>query len=1091
MINIYRASAGSGKTYTLTKEYIQLLFASYLDGNKLPHRRIMAVTFTNKATEEMKSRIIKELNALATDAKSDYRANLMEEFKLSATEVNQQAKTIMINILHDYSGFNISTIDKFFQKVVRAFAREVGMNGGYNVELERDYILQQALDNLYLSLSEKENETLIEWLAQFMEEKIDDGKSWVIKHEIIKLGDEIFKEGFQQKATQARDKIYDKDFLKHYRKNLMLIKAQFESKVKEETDIIDSLLDRFLLTPDHFKKGFTTQFYSIKNEKNYDLDKLKKISEFAENVDKCYTSKAEESTKESIRAAYVSGLGDAFNRLVTIMTSEELSHYNSAVLIQQNLNTLGILADLSEHIKMLSKEQNFLLISDTNMLLNKIIDGSDAPFVYERIGERIRHFMIDEFQDTSILQWQNFKPLISNSLAENNFNMLVGDVKQSIYRWRNSDWKILNEQVNKDFNKEQINHKNLDINWRSDAEIIHFNNLFFEKSSHIIQDKFNSESESLITSNDKQFDGIDTKIMHAYEDTIQKLSPKAGQGYVKIDFIEENVNKEEINNEIFNRLPKLIEELVDRGYKPSDIGFLVRSRKEATFITEKMLAYRQSDEARHDLTYELVGSDGLRISLSRSINFIISLLRLVINPNDEISRVNIHQEYLVSKKKQSEEEAIRNSFLENENDNSAQSPLFTEDENRFIEHITRMSIFSAVEKMIEVFDLKSWYNEAVFLQAFQDVVFKFSSKQNNDIQSFLNYWEEQSHKFRIVIPENENASTIMTIHAAKGLEFKVVIIPFATWEFKPRHLHQPLLWCQTDVEPFNKLPLMPIKSGSKLINSIFKEDYLLELLHQYVDNLNLAYVAFTRANSEMYCFATKPSKSKINKGMIEVSTISDLLYKVINESTEWAENWDANNNLFELGVATTHIRKSDEKKTSIASQSIYPIVDSTKRLRLKDLRPKTLNNEDVSFMDMKYYGILMHEILKQIKTPEDEDRILKSMLFAGKINQEQHQQIQTNLTQFWANKQVASWFDGEGEVLNETTILQPLAKQYRPDRVILKKNRATIVDYKFGEEHHKTHIRQLQNYADLLKKMGYEVEAFLYYVAIDKVVNLH
>ncbi len=1086
MLHIYRASAGSGKTYTLTKDYIHLLFGAS-NRFSMPHRKIMAVTFTNKATEEMKSRIIEELNYLAKGEKSDFREDLMLDFKLSAAEVNQKAKSIMINILHDYSGFTISTIDKFFQKVVRSFAREVGINGGYNVELNNDYVLQQALENLFLTLGDKGSEQLVGWLSDFMEGKVDEGKSWAVKQEIMSFGDEIFKENFQHKAVQTHDRLFNKEFLNEYRKELKKIKEEFETKVIKEHDVVVSCMEKHGVEISDLKgkgKGFDTQLRMIKVDKNYDLGNMKKISSYAKGVDECYTKTTKESIKSAIESAYYGGMGQALNNIVTLLSGEEMINYNSADLILNNLNTLGIMADLAIHIKELSQEQNFMLISDTNQLLNKIVDGSDAPFVYERIGSRINHFMIDEFQDTSVLQWKNFKPLINNSMGEGYFNMLVGDVKQSIYRWRNSDWKLLGEQINRDFHAEQITEKTLDTNWRSDSNVIHFNNSFFKNAVEVLQSKLNSEIDSFVAIDDAKFSDIHEKITNAYADTEQKVSPRGGVGYVQVEFIE----KEEDNNEeaiILSRLPKLIEEIIDRGYKASDIGFLVRNKKEAVAITEEMMAYRNSEEARSDLTYELVGNEGLTLSLSRSINFLLSILRLIINPNDEISRVTMHQEYLVAKKGMSEEEAVRSSFVESENSKSFHSSLFSENENSTVANLVRKSLFEAVEKIIDVFDLKSWHDEAVFLQAFQDEVYKFAGRQNNDINGFLEYWDEQSHKFRITIPENENASSIMTIHAAKGLDFKVVVIPFATWEFIPRYTLQPLLWCETEVAPFNQLPLMPIKSSKKMLNSVFRDEYVLELMQQYVDNINVAYVAFTRARNEMYCFAKKPSELSLKKGLDGISNLSNLLYDVIDNSVQWSENWDKESNLFMLGEKLQI--KTVEKKSSVDKLNDYPISDAANRLKIKRQRPNLQEDKQENAIS---YGLLMHDILRQVIVKDDLERVLKTMLFNGKINQKSYAEIKLVFEEFWKDKQVASWFNGQGEVLNETSIFLPNGEKYRPDRVILRNNKAIVIDYKFGEEERKSYLNQLANYSKLLVKMGYEVEAYIYYVALKKLVAL-
>ena len=1082
MLNIYRASAGSGKTFQLTKDYIFLLFQS-LTNNPRPHRRILAVTFTNKATDEMKSRILQELHLLSSGSKSEYRADLMKEFKLTENEVNSRAGKILIRILHDYSSFSISTIDKFFQQVVRSFAREIGLSGGYNLELDTDTTLRQAVDNLYSDMSLKENEQLLSWMTDFLKEQIEDGKSWKVDNEIINFGKEIFRENYQHKADEIRDKLHNKEFLKNYRKKLRKIITDFRENVASSAqETLNYLLDNDL-RPEYFMRGIMHS--TLEKFKKDDYNFGVTFSKFIDGPENCYKKSEKAEIKSAIDNLYFSGLQPRLINLINLI-AEGLILYNSAKIILRHLGTLGILSDLAGQIKKLTGEQNIMLLSDTNLLLNKIIDDSETPFVYERTGVNIDHYMIDEFQDTSVLQWKNFKPLISNSLAANGTDMVVGDVKQSIYRWRNSDWKLLDKQVGKDFSNLQTNQKTLDTNWRSDRNIVHFNNSFFKNASALLQEKLNNNIISATPGNEWS-EALSNVITHAYSDVGQQVSGNASEGHVKIEFIDKEGLKSEWEEAVLKKIPELMENLVDNGYKPKDIAFLVRNREHATTLINYLLTYKKSPNARTGFSYDMVGNEGLKINTSPSINFIISVLKLIFNPYDDTTRTIMLYEYQIGKLKRNEDESVRSCFTEQEIYKTAQSSLFTAEENACMEEISHLSLFEATEKLISVFGLEKWYSETVFLQAFQDVVFKFSNSHNADLNSFLRWWDENGEKQFITVPENEQAFRIMTIHKSKGLDFKVVIIPFCNWELDSSAKKSTLLWCETSVAPFSELPLMPVQYSKMLENTIFRNEYFDEQMHQYVDNLNLAYVAFTRARNEMYCFCTKPESKKNNE--FSLSTVSDLLYACATSNPDFEQAWKSEDNILETGKPQKAVYKENKANSIIRQLTSYPVTDSSERLRIRHTSADYWKTRPVSESRVNY-GTLMHEILQKTIRRGDEERALATMLSSGKINDDDLAEIRKELERFWSLPEVNNWFSEDSEVLNECAILLPSGEMYRPDRILLKNNTATVIDYKFGEEEHTAHHRQLQRYAELLRRMDYtEINSYLYYVSLGKLIE--
>ncbi|MBP1677813.1 MAG: UvrD/REP helicase [Bacteroidetes bacterium] len=1086
MLNIYRASAGSGKTYRLTEDYIHLLFAP--DRERV-HRRILAVTFTNKATDEMKSRILKELHALALGEPSAYREGLMLKFSLTADAANSKARKILISILHDYSSFSISTIDRFFQQVIRSFAREIGVHGGYNLELDSDTTLQQSVDNLFLDLSKDENRQLLNWLTRFAEDRIEHSESWNPRRSIEDLGKEIFKESYQYKAEDTNRKLHDREFLQAYREKLRKIENEFEEKVKVAAQNTLDTMAAYGLTHDDFSyKTTKTLEKLLKGE----FEIGSRFTAYADEVKNCYTAKAPQHIKNAIESAYVAGFQANIVEIIRLLTSD-IVYYNSASIVLKHINTLGILSDLAMQIRKLTGEQNAMLISDANMLLNRIIDNSETPFVYEKTGIHIDHFMIDEFQDTSSLQWKNFHPLMANSLSAGKFNLVVGDVKQSIYRWRNSDWKLLDEKIMHDFRDEEVHEENLDTNWRSDRNIVAFNNEFFRRAATLLQYKLNESIQPVLPVY-KNLEELTGKIMHAYGQLHQKTSARAGLGHVRVQFIERDENDEGWKAESLNRLPALLEELQERGYMPGDVALLVRTNGEEKDVIEKLLTYKTSEQARAGFSYDIMGNEGLMVESASGVRFILGVLRLFINPSDNIQQTIVSYEYARACLGLSANEALNACFSKAQVAQKL-SPLFSDKENAVLQQLKNSSLFDMVERIIALFGIGTWYNEAVFVQAFQDVVFRFTSGRATDLYSFLKWWDKAGAKQTISTPENQQAFRIMTVHKSKGLDFKVVVMPFCDWEIdKKSGYFKNVLWCEPQEAPFNELPLLPVEYSSKLGNSVFAESYFDELMHQYIDNLNVAYVAFTRARHELICMAPLPKTEPTQAE--KISSLAGLLFFAFRNELQPAgdinlpASFDTDKQLFCLGepIRFTYT----DKPTTVENVRLeaYPSVDSATRLRIRHqsldywLQTQQLTDSRLN------YGIIMHDILRNIHTRTDQSAAVAALVREGRISTADVGTIEKELDKFWLLPEVSEWFAAGTKILNEATILTPEGQFYRPDRVVLQGNKATVIDYKFGDKEEKRYVGQVEQYMQLIAGMGYEVKGFLCYVSLAKVVKV-
>jgi len=1082
MLTVYRASAGSGKTFRLTGDYIRLLFRE--DPDFHPHRSILAVTFTNKATEEMKSRIILELHKLATNQPSPYLNELTQLYRqLTEEQIRVRAGKILNAILHDYSAFSISTIDKFFQQVIRAFAREIGVHGGYALELEQTPILEQAVDNLFVDLSAGENKQLLDWLTAYAEEKIEASENWNMRSDILNMGNQLFAESYQAQAEAVHEKLHDRNFLKGFRTELNTIINDFNNDLKRISTQALQLIDDAGLKPEDFKGGSTSQMKTFRKfiTPEEDVTLTATFRKMAEAVEECYTKSAPADIVGAITRIYTNGLQSLMQELIQRVDTGVI-YVTTARLIKKHLNTLGILSDLSVQVKKLTNEQNTMLIADSNLLLNKVIDNSDAPFIYEKTGLRIHHFMIDEFQDTSVMQWQNFLPLISNSMAAGNNNLVVGDVKQSIYRWRNSDWKLLDRKIYTDFAPEQLNNESLSTNYRSDRHIVEFNNAIFSRMAAYMQQLLNTSVEPLL-SELPELGSLTTSIANAYNDVAQHTKPDAGEGLVRFSFIDKNEGDESWKELSLQQLPKLVENLQQRGYKPSDIAILVRSNNDAQLVIEKLLHYKTQPEALADCSYDIIGNEGLFISSAPSVRFLTALLHLFVYPEDSVQQTIVTYEYGRGKLRLSDNEALAAYF--SKSIDGLLCPHFTPEENDELLKLRQLSLFEICEQLIYRYQLADWHGEAIFLQAFQDVIFNYSKGKSADLNSFLQWWDEHGINKTIPMPENDQAMRIMTIHKSKGLDFKVVVMPFCDWDFVGKQ--KPLLWCTTDKEPFSQLPLLPVEFSSKLGQSVFANQYYSELMHTYIDNLNVAYVAFTRARNEMHCFCKQPKPTA--KGIITVNSLSSLLYTLLKETADGEGTYDEATQTYSAGTERMFSTESISSEERITSNA-YPVELLNNRLRIRH-RIHNFNREETDITDNPIdYGNLMHEIFSELKKPGDYQHLVDRLIQQGRITAFESKSIVDDLEAFGQLPEVKVWFDPQAKVLNETTIITPTGALYRPDRVVLNGNHATVVDYKFGGAEHSAHIRQVENYTGLLREMGYSCSGYLCYVKLKKVVTV-
>jgi ATP-dependent exoDNAse (exonuclease V) beta subunit len=1059
-LTIYSASAGSGKTYALTEIYLISLFRS-----RYSYRRILAVTFTNKATAEMKSRILDNLDRLATGQRSDHLSAVMNATGKSEEWIRKESGEILNTILHDFSRFSISTIDSFFQKIVRAFAREVGLHSGFNVELDHSIILSSAVDEMIKSAAA--GTQLNRWLMRYAMTNLEEERSWNLKNGILKLSEELFKEKFKILSSDDRSNLENKDFLMGYIENIKSLADSFEKRLTELGRSAEKLFSEYNLTDDMFFQkgrgipGFirTLSSGSVKEPNNY----VREI----EKVPPKWSSK---EPVPQLQQAIAGGLEEI---IVAILRFHDgnIKDYKTANVIFSNIYALGILSDVLRNIHILTTEENSFLLSDAGEIISLITAEDQAPFIYEKAGNRYENFMIDEFQDTSIIQWKNLWPLIENSMSEGFDNLVVGDIKQSIYRWRNSDWRILGSFLGNMVDNDRYLSKPLVQNFRSRSNIITFNNALFTILPSLLDQLFEEDKNHISFS----------KI---YSEAVQSDPGKNTGGYVRIEFIE---NQQDLKwyDAVLERLPSVIESLQDKGYMASDIGIIVRDGREGASVLKTLIDYHSacSGEKKGRYNYNVVSSDSLLLSSSPAINFIISVISSVNDPSDMISRALMLRLYLLATERPDAGEVS----LESGKMAETSRVHFPDGYEAFMARLKQLPLFEATESIIGFFGLGELMSNVPYLNTFQDYVVAFTGSRSGDMQAFLEWWDTTGSTKSVVLPGNQNALRILTIHKSKGLQFKVVILPFLSWDLDHKPSKQPFLWVKPEEKPFSDLGVVPVKYGAELLKTGFSESYLEEKHSVYVDNINLLYVAFTRAIDIIYGFSSDNPKSAGSiAGILKSAVISG--YKDTNKDvTDISRFFNSGTDIFELGEIPARDTEISEKEEGF--KGLYRVTHSMESLKLKLHGENYFSAEEKATRERINYGKLMHEVFEGIKTASDISGSVRRLVIEGKLPESESSDLEKRIEDLVSSPKVREWFSPGSKVLTEAGILLLSGISRRPDRVILMNGKTIIIDFKFGDESSR-YIEQMDQYRTLLMDMGYaNIESFIWYVDRNLIVR--
>ena len=816
-LTVYRASAGSGKTFTLAVEYISLLVK---DPENYQH--ILAVTFTNKATQEMKMRILSQLYGIANSLQSSqqYFNKVKEKTNMPDAVIRNNARAALTLLIHRYNNFRILTIDAFFQQVLRNLAHELGQTANLRVDLNNEEITEKAVDQMIESL--EKGQPVLQWISTYINNSIEDDNGWNIIGKIKTFGTNIFKDFYKAHEANLKEQLSNADDFKVYettlRKRRNDIRKTFNSKARS---ILNEIKNANLDIPSNYRSGLykylTDSAIAPLTNKPLKAGVLK-ANESPQNWT---SSKCAKADKQQIQTLAAEVLSAQLSELIAY-NNDNWNEFQSIQLTLSHLSELRLLHAIADAVDNLTKDTNRFMLSNTQALLKELIADSDTPFIFERIGARLKHVMIDEFQDTSTIQWQNFQVLLANCMAQElSQNLIVGDIKQSVYRWRQGDWGILNN-IEKSFAHQKIRLETLDYNYRSEKRIIDFNNAFWE------QCVANTAKE--VAQDDAEKAEI---VQKAYEDVAQKTHKTTENGFVKISLYPSKSMKEAVLEELI----ETIKELFNNGYggkNQSKIAILVRSKSNIQDIVNALLQSFGNE-------INIVSDEAFRLDASLSVNIIVSAMHLLTHPDDVLTRGKLvklyNQEVL---KKPLTDTDLLVSINESNNidtkniEKKERRKLATEQQmaklnsqlppeyvaNR--ELLLGLPIVDLVDKLFMLFGLDQLEGQSSYICTLYDTLNDFLKDHTADIDDFINEWENSLSSKTIQSDEIEGIR-IMTIHKSKGLEFDNVIIPFCNWEMEKKGT----LWCETKnkLAPYNKLPLLPIDfSRDKLIGTVFEDD---------------------------------------------------------------------------------------------------------------------------------------------------------------------------------------------------------------------------------------------------------------------------
>ena len=1058
-LTVYKASAGSGKTFTLATEYIRLLVE-----DPQSYRTILAVTFTNKATEEMKTRILSQLYGIwkGLPESDRYLQAIQEKTDLPTKTIRERAGIGLANLLHNYNYFRVETIDTFFQSVLRNMARELDLTTNLRIGLNDTQVEELAVDQMIEDLST--TDVILQWILKYIMENISDDKSWNVISQIKKFGRTIFRDEYKEVSQALEKKMTEPGFFDDYTTRLREIRDTAEERMKQIADSFFDTLDEEGLTIEDFAYGKTglCSFFLKLRQGIFDESIVgKRVTDSLGDPTKWY--KNSHPRRELIHALADSTLGDIM-RLAIEERPRQWKRYKSADLTLRHLNQLRLLSSIEGKVREINETSKRFLLSNTQHLLHALIGESDSPFIFEKIGTQLEHVMIDEFQDTSTVQWQNFRVLLAETMSHvQGSSLIVGDVKQSIYRWRSGDWRLLND-IEQQFSTQQITTISLKTNFRSDRNVITFNNLFFRNAANL---EYLTQKELNETAAEQ--------LRRAYAD-VEQLIPedRQSQGEVCIRLLP----AEDYQEQTLQQIADIIGDLTAQGIPQRDIAILVRTNALIPIIAQYFM------EQNPEVT--IVSDEAFRLDASPAVNLLVLALRLITHPDDQLTKAAIvklwHCDVL-------QEDTADHDLLLSTCDFDA---LLPDTFKGHFDDLVTMPLYELVEHLHAVFTLERLNGQSAYVCAFYDQLADYVSENTASIDGFLKEWDE-SLSGKTIQSDVTEGVRIISIHKSKGLEFDYVICPFCDWQLEKQSGN--ILWCQPEEVPYNDLPIVPIDYSQKQrMGTIYEQDYLQEHLQNTVDNLNLLYVAFTRARQGLYVLGRRKASGSRS------TLIEQCLPLVANELPEATlEGLEDEQQSIAFQYGTLLHRSPKEKAGGNDNPFLQPSEPLTVDFRHQESKVifrqsnrsrDFVAGEDEDDEQRRNYiqtGSVLHQIFSTIRTTDDIDDALRQLQFEGVIYDDHitAEKITEMLRKRLSNPKVADWFSSRWTLFNEYTILSVEdgeVREHRPDRVMTDGHEWIVVDFKFGAPKPEYHD-QVRAYMDLLASMGHtHITGYLWYV---------
>ena len=1052
MILINKASAGSGKTYTLVKEYLIMLLGKKTEGgnyilDKHPndnHRYILAITFTNKATEEMKSRIVETLDVLASNPdESPYITDLTTMLGASKDDISKSAGIAERQMLEDYTNFNVCTIDTFFQKILRTFAYEVNLSSNYGVELNDEYVVELGVNNLKTRLhdeSGKKNKSLSHWLWMFVQDSIKNGSSWdvfykpkskkTVDNSLYNFAKVLTNEVVKKNSKQLFDFLADPKNIQAFNVALNSGISNLIPKVKECVDEIFKMLEGPGIKANNY---FTKFLDALNNSDNPFLIK---------DLDKKVEKKIADQSFVNKKSAKVNDIAIC-DCLTKILDNNTV--YASYKKILDLTYQLGLLGDINASMQDFTNENNTILLSGTNDIVKRIIDGCETPFIYERIGMYLHNFLLDEFQDTSRMQWENLLPLVRNGLANGHDSLIIGDVKQSIYRFRNSDPQLLHSQLKVDFSNDSIKYnEGRSINWRSARNIVHWNNAFFQfLSTALNMDEFYADVEQEVSPKNEKLPG---HVVVARREIPDKKKDTDGSNDCEIKN-DDNSNDNDLNFKEW-AIEKMIvdlQSLLARGFKQKDIAVLSNTNREGQLAISRIMKWNIENP---DKQMKVVSEESLLVISSPAVRIVVNILKM-------LDRCEAHNE------DGREMPMVLRRFEANRSEGMDTSEAFEdaivskdEDIADYIDRLYETSKSACLDSVVEQI-IKSQLSKQMteentpYLLAFLDSVVDFMSRYGSNIHHFLKWWDKVGPGLSISSPDNIDAIRVITIHKSKGLQFPCVLIPMFDWNFDQSSIE----WIETagfkDKLPKGVAipPIVPVKRDNK--STLFDNEFKEIARSNIMDSLNKTYVACTRAQYELIIYTEN------NKELgLQLSQFLETCRNNADIAPTPTENCDPDV-VYELGKPMLRsdipaLNSDDNALPDNVESRIMPpysVVSDVDRWKLTspdiiiDVRGTT-----------RWVGEMLHKVMERVRTPKNLKKAFGRALHRGMITEEEHDEYLALLSKRLADPRVADWFANDNRLMLERSVTIGGNGQKRPDRVVMKPNgEIIIVDYKFGD----------------------------------------